>query len=60
MLDHLCTPDLIDIVLSNPAATELERALADRLDAAMDEIGRMTETIAKYEAYDGYDPRGES
>ena len=46
VLDSLSTPDRIDAVITNPGRSDTENELADRLQAAMEEIDRMTVALA--------------
>mgnify|MGYP000373533567 CR=1 FL=1 len=50
MLEHMNSPDLIDLAMKASHATLVETELAYRLQHAMDEINTMTQEIAVLQA----------
>lgn len=47
MMEHLNTPDLIDLVRSDATASERELMLLDRLLSALDEIDVLTRELGQ-------------
>ena len=55
MLEHLTNKELIDHVLSSPSPTGEETELVERLQAAIEEVERLTTLVFRQEVPVGAD-----